>query len=435
VGFTVIGRILNSAAGLAAILVVARKLNLHEQGYYATFGNLLAMQVFFELGLGTVILHSASHEVALLKLDSDGCYAGDSESHRRLADLLQIGAKCYGFIALLFILVLAPIGILFFRGDVFSGVINWRLPWLLTVTFTGAFLPLSGATSFIEGCGEITDAARIRLWQGLLANLALLTALVLGFRLLATSVGALIQVAAAAVWLYSRHRPKLANLWHTPDVAGAIDWWKQIWPFQWRMAISWLSGYLIFQLFTPVLFKVQGADEAGKFGLTFAVISGITAISTSWITTKVPRFGALIALRQYEELDQLFARSTRFVVGLTLLFGALFWLAIAALRHEGFALADRFVNEPTLAMMVLTAVGMNFSFSLASYLRSHKREPFLWPSVILGVANAGMALLVAKPYGALGVATGSFATSLTVAVGVGYWVFQRKRREWHAVKP
>ncbi|MHB8635071.1 MAG: lipopolysaccharide biosynthesis protein [Fimbriimonadaceae bacterium] len=432
VGFTVAGRIANSLAGLAAIFVVARSLNLHEQGYYTTFNNVLAMQVFFELGLGTVILHSASHEVAHLTLNAEGRYVGEDASHRRLADLFQIGAKCYFAIALLFLLILVPVGLLFFRSDIYSNQVIWRTPWILTVGFTGLFLPLSGATSFVEGCGEVTDAARIRLWQGLLANFTLLVVLFAGFRLFATAAGACAQVIGALVWLYRRHKIKLSDLWRTREAAGAVNWWREIWPFQWRMAVSWLSGYFIFQLFTPILFKVQGADVAGRFGLTLAVVNGIMSVSTSWITTKVPRFGSLIAVRRFEELDHIFARSTRFVVGITALFGFLFWLLIAAMRYRGWPIASHFSDDLTLALMVATAVAMNFGFSMASYLRSFKREPFLWMSVASGAANAVMAFLVARPYGARGIAIGSLATSIFFSVGVGLWVFTRKRREWHA---
>lgn len=434
VAFTAIGRVGNSLAGLAAVVVVARCLSLREQGYYTTFSNLLAMQVFFELGLGTVILHAASHEVAHLELDGKGRFTGNDQSRLRLADLLKIGTAAYALMAALFVVIIVPIGILFFQKDPFNGAVNWHAPWILTVGLTGAFLPLSGATSFIEGTGLVTDAARIRLIQGFLANLTLLIILLLGFRLFATAAGAAIQALAALSWLVMRHRHKIADLWRMHGTRGAIDWKRQIWPFQWRMALSWMSGYLIFQLFTPILFQVRGPEEAGRFGLTFAVINGITAVCTSWITTKVPRFGSLIAIKNYVELDRVFLHAAKFVVGLTALLAFGFWATIECLRFAHVALATRFADGFTIAMLSLTAVNINFSFSMASYLRSHKKEPYLWSSLGLGAVNTVMAFSVAKPFGSQGVALGAFLSSLFIASGLGYWIFQRKRTEWHGVQ-
>ena len=40
---------------------------------------------------------------------------------------------------------------------------------------------------------------------------------------------------------------------------------------QWKIAISWTSGYLAFQLFTPLLFRYQNATVAGQMGMTIYI--------------------------------------------------------------------------------------------------------------------------------------------------------------------
>ncbi len=45
-----------------------------------------------------------------------------------------------------------------------------------------------------------------------------------------------------------------------------ISWRREVWPFQWKIAVSWLCDYFIFQLFTPVLFAFRGPVEAGQDG-------------------------------------------------------------------------------------------------------------------------------------------------------------------------
>ena len=66
---------------------------------------------------------------------------------------------------------------------------------------------------------------------------------------------------------------------------------------QWRIALSWVSGYFIFSLFTPIIFHYYGPVTAGQFGMTWSVIGMVAAIAGPWLYTKAPKFGMLIFLK------------------------------------------------------------------------------------------------------------------------------------------
>jgi len=87
--FTVLARGWTSLAGLVTVLLIAHFLTGAEQGYYYTFGSLVALQIVFELGFSFVILQMASHECAHLSLASDGTVTGSPMAHGRLASVLQ----------------------------------------------------------------------------------------------------------------------------------------------------------------------------------------------------------------------------------------------------------------------------------------------------------------------------------------------------------
>src|SRR5579864_6487677 len=72
VGFSVLARLWSSAAGLVTVALIARFLSPAEQGYYYTFGSLVALQIIFELGFSFVILQMACHESASLTIAPDG---------------------------------------------------------------------------------------------------------------------------------------------------------------------------------------------------------------------------------------------------------------------------------------------------------------------------------------------------------------------------
>src|SRR5438045_5959336 len=87
--FTVLARGWSSLAGLVTILLIAHFLTGAEQGYYYTFGSLVALQMVFELGFSFVIMQMASHECAHLSISKSGEISGDSATHARLASVLQ----------------------------------------------------------------------------------------------------------------------------------------------------------------------------------------------------------------------------------------------------------------------------------------------------------------------------------------------------------
>ena len=115
VGFTVLARFWSSSAGLVTVALIARFLSPAEQGYYYTFGSLVAMQIVFELGFSFVILQLASHERAHLSISDDYVITGDPVPHARLASVIQKSVRWYSVTALLLATTLLPAGLYFFH--------------------------------------------------------------------------------------------------------------------------------------------------------------------------------------------------------------------------------------------------------------------------------------------------------------------------------
>src|SRR5580698_4390252 len=77
IAFTILARGWAALAGLITVTLIARLLTPGEQGYYYTFGSLIALQIVFELGFSFVILQMASHERAHLTITLDYVISGD----------------------------------------------------------------------------------------------------------------------------------------------------------------------------------------------------------------------------------------------------------------------------------------------------------------------------------------------------------------------
>jgi hypothetical protein len=64
IAFTLLSRIIQAGGGIVSLIFIAKCLTKVEQGYYYTFGSILAIQIFFELGLSNIITQFVAHENA-----------------------------------------------------------------------------------------------------------------------------------------------------------------------------------------------------------------------------------------------------------------------------------------------------------------------------------------------------------------------------------
>lgn len=103
--------ILRGFTGLASIYFISLCLTGEEQGYYYTFGSILAIQVFFELGFTGIITQYVAHEHAHLDWADDGLHlVGEEKYKSRLTHLLHFCIKWYSVIAILLFIVLTVTG-------------------------------------------------------------------------------------------------------------------------------------------------------------------------------------------------------------------------------------------------------------------------------------------------------------------------------------
>jgi hypothetical protein len=167
IGFTILARGWGSLAGLVTVALIARFLTRAEQGYYYTFGSLIALQIVFELGFSFVILQMASHERAHLIIADNGVIIGDPVAHARLASVLQKTIRWYSAAAVLMAIFLLTVGSYFFsthqHGD---DHVAWRIPWYAAALAATLTFQLDPILSFMEGCGFVPNIARLRFVHG-----------------------------------------------------------------------------------------------------------------------------------------------------------------------------------------------------------------------------------------------------------------------------
>jgi hypothetical protein len=428
--FTILARGWTSLAGFMTLTLIAHFLTGAEQGYYYTFGSLVALQIVFELGFSFVILQMASHESAHLKLSPDGMISGSPVAHARLASVLQKAVKWYSIAAVLMFCTLVPTGIYFFNTHQQAGpAISWKLAWFSVVLAASFAFQIDPVFSFMEGCGYVPRVARTRLWQAVLGSTLAWTALLTHHGLFAPAMSITGQALVGAFWLWTQRKLLLGLLRHKAE-AHRIKWRYEVWPFQWRIAVSWMCGYFIFQLFVPVLFAYRGPLTAGQMGMSLSIVNVLTSIAISWVNTKAAPFGSMIARKDYNTLDRTFFRALAQSLGVSIAFSVIAWSTLVVINAHHLKIASRMLPPLPFGILLLTMVVNHTVFSVAIYLRAHKQEKMLAQSVFGAVATMLSTYLLGKRFGAIGVVSGYFVLCVT-GLGMALYTFQHYRRTWH----
>lgn len=162
--FTSSANILRAFGSIVSVILVIKYLTGVEQGFYYTFGSIVAIQIFFELGLNGIITQYVAHEVSNLKWENESTLDGEPMYLSRLSSLLHFSVKWYLFFASILLIALVTVGLIFFnRYDTTSGGVRWAAPWLLLAFGTSFNLIFSPIIAFIQGLGKVKEIAKILL--------------------------------------------------------------------------------------------------------------------------------------------------------------------------------------------------------------------------------------------------------------------------------
>jgi hypothetical protein len=430
IAFTVAARLCQIAGSAGTVLLIVRFLSPLEQGYYYTLLSLMALQTVFELGFSFVILQLAAHESALLTIFPDGRIEGERTAHARLASVLRLTLRWYLRAAIAFAVVVLPLGIFFFSREAHGADhVSWLGPWIAAVLATSVTFFLTPLCSFLEGCNQVRPVARLRMVQALIVVVLSWGAIAAGRGLYACALVNLGWIAVCMVFFARRRRILFSLLRHTAG-EDQVSWRDEIWPFQWKIAVSWFCSYCTMQMFTPILFVFRSPQEAGRMGLSLSIAGYLPILALCWITPKAAPFGQLVKRGLLAELDAIFFKTLKQATALMLLLVAVCFVAVLGVQTVSPKMAQRMVAPSIFALLLCAAFSSFLVQSMAVYLRSFKREPYLVQSmVVAGLTVAGILLTVSR-WGSLAVAVLYCAVSGAVGLPWAAVIFHAQRKVW-----
>ena len=429
--YTSSARIIQAGGSIITLLLIAKFLSKEEQGFYYTFTSVLAIQIFFELGLSGILTQFVAHEMAHIELENN-IFKGEQKYISRLASIIHFSAKWYFIFALLLIIALILGGGIFFYKNT-QGVeyIQWEVPWLMVSIFGGLNLLISPIMAILQGMHKVKEIAKLTFIQQIIVMIVSWISLILGAKLYLVAINLMMNFFILLI-LYglSGYLKLLCNLLKY-KVIEKINYWKEIFPYQWKIALSWASGYFIFQALNPIVFSFYGAVIAGKLGMTITILNGILALVISWTSTKIPLWSSYIAKREYDELDKsvIYTIKKSTLVAFLGISGAI--ILIGGLQYFNLNLGNRFLPIELTFILLMTIPINNVINIWSASLRSFKKEPFLFVALMVGLFSITEVYITAKFFSLTILIVGYFLVFALVSLPLNLYVYNKKKKEYY----
>lgn len=415
--FTIVAqRSWQAFSGVITTILVTLYLTPVELGWYYSFLSVGAIYTVFDLGLSTVIIQKAAY----FSLKSHS-----GEENPVFADFSRSVKKYYLLIGIVFFVVALPGGYIYFSAADDTGI-YWIVPWGILVFSLGITLFALPYLSIAEGTGHIQTVYSIKLVQNFLGACLIWSFVYQGG---ATWAATCMASAAAAIqlgWIFLTGQLKPVRHGFT-SIKASFSWYHEIWPLQWRVGISALSGYLMTQIATPLLFITFSASEAGKMGLSLAIVNMIGLIAFSGVTKAAPLYPKLIHNAQWALMDLTLKRSLIFMCVLFTSGGGAILVIVFALQWSSYS--DHFLSVGTLTLLFI-AIFINLVHgALASNLRAYGTEPLLSISIVSAAMIVILSVFISETYGARGIVYSMFFVQLLFVLPTSIFVWKNTNKK------
>lgn len=373
-----VNRVWNVVKGPFTTLFQILFLTPSQQGMWYSFTSIGALSSLAELGFTTIITQFISHEYVYVELLDEEIVAS-SEHKDKIVSLIRYAIKFYTIIVLLLILILSIVGINFFYNE----SIFVRFSWIIYSISGGISLYVSLFQAIYCGFNKIYETQRNIFVGSIIVTILNWMLLFLGLNVLTLGLCSIISSFIMAFLLYYEN-PFLWKFVFYHKVSKKYNWKNEILTLQGKYAISFISGYFIFNIFSPMIYKIDGAEISGQFGMTALIISSICNFAYSIADSKIPLLNMMAERKEYVKLWDMINKIIKTSIILCGFIMILFYIFIYIIQpFEIFS--SRFI-APNLLLFIIVMQYVNFILGVtAKCLRIFKNEPFMLISVFIAV--------------------------------------------------
>jgi hypothetical protein len=417
--YGIVGRLWLVLTGPITVVVLASHFSPSAQGYFFTFMSLAAARTVAELGFGQVIIVKIAQSYPSTSHPSDAVQS-------RVAGLIRFAAKWFAAAGLIIGVLLCACGTFLLEANTGLPRNEWLPPWVALSVLVGFDVALSGLLFPLEGAGQIRSVYFCRMVRSFVNSLVLWLLILLGLHLWSISIALACSLVWVSFFLFSRGKLVVSAL--RPSAAATkIDWLTEIFPAQWRLALSSVAEYISFYTVIPLMYVMHGPVIAGQLGVTWQLAAAVEAISAAIVFTRFPEFSRLAGARSVQELDKLLLSTSLISMALCLLGALGVGIGVLLLQMTDLQLATRILPFDQVVILMVGLVVWHSNLTTASYLRAHGGDPYLPASLIGAVLLFAANLTLGRWFGPIGLLWG-YAASGACVVPLGIYLLKRKRQ-------
>jgi hypothetical protein len=155
---------------------------------------------------------------------------------------------------------------------------------------------------------------------------------------------------------------------------------------------------------------------------------GVFSVANAWLYAVTPKLNMHVAQKEWKHLDALFTRQLMLSM-VTFLACAVVVLGCIFMLRGRLALIDRLVDMTSMSFLAAAWFFQLIVSALAVYLRAHKKEPLVVPSVTTAIYAAISTLLCAKYLDTKFFFLG-YLSSYIWGIPWALYIFSTKRKAW-----
>lgn len=402
-------------------------LSENQQGYWYTFGSIAALTNLADLGFTSIMTQYVAHEYTYLQLDkSQKLFIGLEQNIKRMSSLFKFTVRWMSKVLSVVLVLITFAGFIMFSGG--NDGIRWWVPWILYAISSVYNFASQVALSFFEGCDQFAITQRIQTFAGIIHCVATIGLLVAGMGLYALCIPLFLKGSLTFLLIGKYFGTSLAQLWNE-ERNEEIAWGKEIIPLLGRYAVSWGAGYFSFQIYNPLAFSLFGPSAAGKVGYSLSIVQAIYSVSNAWSLISIPKYNMAVEKKEWFRMDSLLKRNLAYssIVYAIGIFALYLTQKIPFMEK---LIWSRVLSGQAVFVLCASYYTLVLSYAISTYLRAHKKEPYMMVSVVSGAGSALLTYIFTRYMGLELIFTG-FLISNAIALPLGIYVWWRFRLKWH----
>jgi len=162
-----------------------------------------------------------------------------------------------------------------------------------------------------------------------------------------------------------------------------------------RNGVNMLSGFLLFQVYVPLVYKLKDKVFAGKVGISIALFSAIFSVSVAIINGKLSFISNLVANGKAKKAYQYYTKYSIFSIFLffALSLGSFYLIYFNRLYFD---FSSRFISLESFFILFVAWFFQVLVFIMVMFFRVFKREPFVLLTVFSSIYILISTILILK---------------------------------------